>query len=78
MTIWSATSPGKVILFGEHAVVYGYPAIAAPVTQLKAHVRIETISENDPGKIQLNAPDIGYPRGYQPPSPNKPYPGFSL
>ena len=35
----------KVILFGEHAVVYGAPAVAVPIHELEAEVRVESADE---------------------------------
>lgn len=56
----SARAPGKIILFGEHAVVYGRPAIAIPVTQVQATATIDTLPEAPDGQIRLEAPDIGF------------------
>ncbi len=57
MTI--ARAPGKIILFGEHAVVYGRPAIAVPIHQVSATVEVTSISDSPLGRIRVEAPDIG-------------------
>ncbi|PWB70654.1 MAG: mevalonate kinase [Anaerolineales bacterium] len=50
-----ASAPGKIILFGEHAVVYGRPALAVPVTQVHADIEIRDSSR---AGIWIDAPDI--------------------
>jgi mevalonate kinase len=41
----STSASAKVILFGEHAVVYKQPAIAVPVSSLRVHVMAEPSHE---------------------------------
>lgn len=52
-----AYAPGKIILFGEHAVVHGQPAIAVPLTAVQAHA--EAIPDTFGAGLTVQAPDIG-------------------
>jgi mevalonate kinase len=50
----SASAPGKAILFGEHAVVYGKPAIAVAVDRRA----IVTIQEGTDNHINVKIPEL--------------------
>ncbi|THE63663.1 mevalonate kinase [Salinadaptatus halalkaliphilus] len=52
MTVSSA--PGKVYLFGEHAVVYGEPAVPCAI-ELRARVEV---TERSDGKLRVHAEDL--------------------
>jgi mevalonate kinase len=52
---YRASACGKIILLGEHAVVYGYPAVAIPVAGLRARAEL---SDSD-SPFHLDAPAVG-------------------
>lgn len=50
------SAPAKLILFGEHAVVHGQPAIAVPVSSLRATA---TVHPDDPGAgLHIDSADL--------------------
>jgi mevalonate kinase len=50
----TSSAPGKVYLFGEHAVVYGEPAVPCAIER-RAHV---TVSERDDDRLRVSAGDL--------------------
>src|SRR3989339_340377 len=48
-----ASAPGKLMLFGEHAVIYGYPCIVTTVSS-RIYVEVEKTS----GQFKIDAPQV--------------------
>jgi mevalonate kinase len=55
----TSRAPGKAILFGEHAVVYGHGAIAVPIFQREATTYITANPLGKTGEVLIEAPDVG-------------------
>ncbi len=55
MVIWMWTAPGNIFFSGEHAVVYGRPAIVASV-DLRTRVNVK---QRDDNLIIVNSKDLG-------------------
>ncbi len=51
----TASAPGKLLLFGDHAVVYGHPCLVTAVDQ-RMYV---TVKKNGVDILHLDAPDLG-------------------
>ncbi|MDA8020669.1 MAG: hypothetical protein MPN21_24790 [Thermoanaerobaculia bacterium] len=55
------SAPGKAILMGEHAAVYGRPALVAALDR-RVYVEIEEVGSGPAGWVDLELPELGIRR----------------
>ncbi|MDF1500891.1 MAG: mevalonate kinase [Anaerolineales bacterium] len=72
-----ASAPGKIILFGEHAVVYGRPAIAVPLPSIRATVEVDASPPTEQDGILVQAPALSKTFMLEEISPQDPL-GFAI
>lgn len=53
------SAPGKLILMGEHAAVYGRPALIAAI-DLRLTARLSPLSPEERGEVRLDLPGLGH------------------
>ncbi|KAL8857029.1 MAG: hypothetical protein Q9178_006434 [Gyalolechia marmorata] len=73
MSTFMTSAPGKVIVYGEHAVVYGKAAMAAAIS-LRSYLMVTAVSKS-PRTITLRFPDIGMEHSWK--IDDLPWPAFS-
>lgn len=67
----SVSAPGKVILHGEHSVVYGKLAVAASLG-LRTKLQLTTLTTPDKIRIELAALDLTHDFSLNVPTAAKP------
>ena len=63
MPAFMTSAPGKVIVYGEHAVVYGKAALAAAIS-LRSYLLVTALSKSQ-RTVSLRFPDIGLEHTWQ-------------